>query len=229
MLDEVRFRLRQAAQPHQRIAHRRQHVSRHIDAFCTQRLIVGDHIAVPLALIERDQAVHAQSRRFPGSLWRRVALDAGCIGQCLIGLGIAMRSIHRLGAGPADHACDAVVIQALAFLLRKPVRMPPHRLGRELRATEVAERERAHRVGASIAWVGMQDPLVDGQGVRVALPAAKLLGLLHRGEGSGGIRHVRRPHFTAVRLGHTCGEQSEAEQRSECACKVRTTALHVIA
>ncbi|MCL1553336.1 hypothetical protein [Xanthomonas nasturtii] len=135
-----------------------------------------------------------------------MVLDAGRVDQRQIGFGVTVRSIHRLGAGPADHACDAIVFQAIALLLRKPVRVPPHRLGSKLGAAEVAERQRTHRVGASVARVGTQDPLVDGQGIRIALLAAKLLGLLHGREGSGGTSQFCRPHFTAVRLGHTCGK-----------------------
>ncbi|WP_226427873.1 hypothetical protein ACCQ14_09050 [Xanthomonas sp. NCPPB 2865] len=63
----------------------------------------------------------------------------------------------------------------------------------------------------------------------MALLAAQLLSLLHGSEGGGGISHPVRPHFTTVRLGHTCGNQSEAEQRSECARAVRTAATHVVA
>ncbi|EGD07220.1 hypothetical protein XVE_4585 [Xanthomonas vesicatoria ATCC 35937] len=166
------FGLGRATQPHQRVTHCRQYVAGHLDAFRTQCLIAGNHIAMALTLVECDQAIDAQARRFPRHLWRRVALDACHIDQCLIGLCIAVRGIDRFGTCPADHACDAIVVDALALLLREPIGMAPHRFCGKLRAAQIAERERTHGVRTLVARVCTQDALVDGKRIRKALLAA---------------------------------------------------------
>lgn len=64
-LPEHGFGLGRATQAHQRIADRRQYIGGNLDTFRLQRLVVGHHVAMALALVERDQAVDAQPRGFP--------------------------------------------------------------------------------------------------------------------------------------------------------------------
>ncbi|RXD76936.1 hypothetical protein DB799_22065, partial [Xanthomonas perforans] len=76
------------------------------------------------------------------------------------------------------------------------------------RDAQLAGHEAVHCAGPLVARVGKQDLFVDGWGVRVDLLAASLLGLGEWGKRCEGTIQCR-PNFSAMRLGHACGERSE--------------------